>query len=72
MGKNVLQIGDVVQIIAPVGRFASCFLVVTEIKSWSIVGYARAPGIPGTIPYRCETGNFVRIGKAAVIEMEED
>jgi hypothetical protein len=61
-----LAVGDVVQIdpeYAP--NYGACFLVVTEVKSWGVQGYTRAPGPGGGDVYlRVPFASCVRIGVA--------
>lgn len=40
--------GDVVQLDATDPKFAYCFLVVTEAKSWGVVGYVQVPESPAS------------------------
>jgi hypothetical protein len=48
MAQNGIAVGDVVQIDPSHGEaFAACFLVVTELKSWGVMGYIRVPGEGG-------------------------
>lgn len=46
MAQNGIAVGDVVQIDPSHGE-AFTFLVVTELKSWGVMGYIRVPGEGG-------------------------
>ena len=57
---------DVVQI-DPVSnpKFAGCFAVVEEVKSWGVVAYVACPGPSvGQAYVRLAHEHFVRVGKA--------
>ena len=71
---NPVRVSDVVQIdpeskLQREGFFAGCFLLVTELKSFGVMGFVAMPGkrgeMPGCAYYRVASADFVRIGTAA-------
>jgi hypothetical protein len=54
--------GDLVQMDKDCTNFSfrHCVMIVTEVKSWGVVGHISVPG--GMIPYREEHGKFKRVG----------
>lgn len=42
--------------------FIACFMVVTEIKDWGVIGYVSVPG-KGAAYYRAKSGTFDLIGE---------
>lgn len=71
MTEKIL-VGDVVQMAPDCSNvaFAHCFMIVTEVRNWGVIGYF-APighfspiGEINYVPYREEFGKFARIGKA--------
>lgn len=66
-----IAIGDVVQIDPAHDEvFGSCFLVVTEVKSWGVQGYVKVPG-GGDAYYRVAFNKIVLIGIAIWIREDE-
>lgn len=61
-----IAVGDVVQIDpASDDRFGGCFLTVSEVKRWGVVGYVRVPGqAPGLAYYRLNFEHLHPIGVA--------
>lgn len=54
-------------------RFAACFAIVDEVRSWGVVATVRVPGNPpGDAPIRLETGTFIRVGEAAYVPAPTD
>lgn len=69
MSKDEIEkilVGDVVQMAPDCTNvaFANCFMVVTELRGWGVIGYFIPFGSAGFIPYREEFGKFARIGRA--------
>ncbi len=61
------KVGDVVQIDPEIHpKFAACFAIVEEVKSWGVVAYVPVPDKqPGTIaPVRLEWKHCAPIGRA--------
>lgn len=54
---------DVVQIDPADDVFGGCFMLVTGVRSWGVVGEIRVPG-QGVAPYRCEYGKLAWVGAA--------
>lgn len=62
-----VDIGDVVQVNpASHQSFGGCFVIVEEVMGWGVVGFTIAPagGAPAHCPFRAESGDFVRVGRA--------
>lgn len=69
--------GDVVQIghVGPDGPanpgFSGCFMLVSEVRSWGVVGFVAMPqdreGPPARAYYRETHANLTRIGRAAFV-----
>lgn len=66
MATNGYAVGDVVQIDPAHGEaFGACFLVVTELESWGVMGYIRVPGESGGDAFlRVPFDKVTRIGLA--------
>lgn len=69
-----VKVGDVVQLDPEEhthhdGFWAGQLLLVTEVKSWGVQGYAQVH--KGRVYYRAENGTFKRIGHAAWMAEEE-
>lgn len=47
------------------GFWAGQLLVVTEVKSWGVVGFAKVQG--GEAHYRAQSGTFERVGRCTWI-----
>lgn len=63
--------GDVIQIDPTRDKlFGSCFMMVTEVKSWGVVGYVEIPS-KGRAYYRCATEDFFHIGAAHWVPEDE-
>lgn len=60
-----IELDDVVQLDPDKCRWGAVFVVVTEVKTWGIVGYFMTPQGPAYI--RSSHGEHVRIGKAVWI-----
>ena len=68
MEKRDLEVGNVVQINPEHDeRFAACFMVVTEPKSWGAQGYIQVPGKQGQAFYRCDFENMEYVGRAEFV-----
>lgn len=66
-GKT-LRPGDVVQVSPEHDeRFAACFLVVDEVKSWGVEGYVQNAGTEGQAWYRCPWEGMEFVGHAAFV-----
>ena len=65
-----MEVGDVVQLSPELDRFAACFMVVTEPKSWGAQGYVRVPG-GGDAYYRAKNEDMELVGKAVWIHEGE-
>jgi hypothetical protein len=66
-----IKVGDVVQINPEHDeRFGACFLVVTELKSWGVQGYARVPG-GGDAYYRVPYEQVHLVGVAEWVHQSE-
>lgn len=53
-------------------RFGGCLLVVTDVKSWGVVGFVQVPGEDrGAAFYRCPSDAMSEIGPAAWMRQEE-
>lgn len=67
LGDNI-KVGDVVQIDPEHDEvFGGCFLLVTELKTWGVMGYVRVPGHGdkgGEAYYRVPFEQIARIGAA--------
>ena len=46
--------------------FIACFMVVTEVKDWGVVGYVTIPG-KGAAYYRAKAGTFDLIGETNLV-----
>ena len=66
MSQQEIAVGDVVQIDPEHDpAFAACFLVVTELKTWGVMGYVRVPGHDGgDAYYRVPFEKIHRVGVA--------
>lgn len=66
MGDNAIAVNDVVQIDADDPVFAYCFLTVTEVRNWGVIGYVQVPTQPASAQafYRVPFQRVVRIGAA--------
>ena len=73
MATNGIAVGDVVQIDPNHGEaFGTCFLVVTELKSWGVMGYIRVPGEGGGGAFlRVPFNKVTRIGFAEWVRASE-
>ena len=75
---DTIHVGDIVQL-DPVTTtnpaFAGCFMVVTEVKDWGVMGYAHALGTReargGQAYYRAVNDTFERCGKAVWVMSDE-
>lgn len=65
-----IQIGWVVQIKPEGETFDHCFMVVTEVKSWGLLGYIEPPGQEGVCPYRVQDGNYSPVGPAEYVRAD--
>lgn len=64
-GVDDISVNDVVQIDPEKDeRWGSCFLIVSEVKSWGVEGYLRIPMQEGNAFYRVPFENTALIGKA--------
>lgn len=52
------------------GFWAGQLLIVTDVKSWGIQGYARVP--EGEAHYRAEHGTYLRVGAANWLRAGEE
>lgn len=69
------KIGDIIQIDPDYDScFGSCFMIVTEPKSWGAQGYFQAPGIEGQAFYRVKFEHGQKVGRAAWVfpDISED
>lgn len=72
MKDNKISAGDVVQINPDHDlHFGGCFMVVTEVRNWGLIGYVKPPGTSGLAYYRVPFINrtvvppsFTYIGRA--------
>ena len=46
--------------------FIACFMVVTEVKTWGVIGYVTIPG-KGAAYYRAKSGTFDLIGETDLV-----
>jgi hypothetical protein len=68
-----LEPGDVIQIDPSNEMFCACFAVVEEVRDWGVIAKVTIPGRPPSeMPIRLATGDFVRIGEAAFVQVPQD
>ena len=71
MSSKGIEIGDVVQINPELkdSYFQYCFMQVTEIKDWGVIGLVYVPRVRNELPFRAVVHmnyeDIERIGKAA-------
>jgi len=74
--KQVVRVHDVVQIDpAHDSVFGACFLVVTEVRDWGVIGYVRVPGQGdkgGDAYYRVKFEHIGWIGPAEWAHPEDE
>lgn len=56
---------DIVQVVN--GPYRGAFVVVEEVRSWGVTGYAPSPADDGTIPLRLRHGEYAPTGGIAVV-----
>ena len=61
---RAFKAGDVVQLDPQLDTFGGCFLVVTDVYKWGVMGYVTVPGKDGVAYYRAEYGMLQYIGHA--------
>lgn len=69
-----IEVGDVVQLDPEKhehqeGFWAAQLLIVTEVKAWGVVGFAKVQG--GDAYYRASFGTFERVGRATWVPEEQ-
>jgi hypothetical protein len=63
--REQLRPGSIVQVTSEYGLFSGCLVVVTEVRSWGVIGYVRIPGKPGLAYIRLDKADFTPTGGVA-------
>lgn len=65
--------GDIIQITDPLHKWFPCLIVVDEVKSFGVQGYAFAPTPEGAgqAYIRLERANYEEVGASVIVDTEE-
>ncbi len=61
-----MKVGSIVQVDPRVDTFGACMVVVTEMKSWGVMGYVQSAGVSGQQYIRLKFEDVEDTGGAAI------